>query len=236
MIFFPQSLSPYVSMSSTEFLLTLQYTAGWKQYIHSFCNRNTSVKVLTDHPTITTTTTKIHFPMSRLKIKMDGWTLSAKRGSTAPYLHQLHLPLTHLYLGWVSARGLLHRAGPEVQRTCKQPSAISLTECLGNQREASYSQNDRKDLFPQSGQGHSSLVCVSLWDQQQFPCPTQGGPLGCAIDGQTLLALQQLQLLSHHPVGMILSKWTPRWAVKRSLQTWPNSVWIPAGCLREDQL
>lgn len=151
MIFFPQSLSPYVSMSSTEFLLTLQYTAGWKQYIHSFCNRNTSVKVLTDHPTITTTTTKIHFPMSRLKIKMDGCTLSAKRGSTAPYLHQLHLPLTHLYLGWVSARGFQHRAGSEVQRTCKQPSAISLTESLGNQREASYSQNDCKDLFPSLG-------------------------------------------------------------------------------------
>lgn len=44
-----------------------------------------------------------HFPMSRLKIKMDGSTLSVQRGSTALYQHQLHLPRAHLYLGWVSA-------------------------------------------------------------------------------------------------------------------------------------
>lgn len=69
------------------------------------------------------------------------------------------------------------------------------------------------------------------------PGPDSGWTPGiCNRWPKTLLALKQLQLLSHHPVGMILSKWTPRWAVKRSLQTWPNSVWIPAGCLREDQL
>lgn len=43
--------------------------------------------------------------MPRLKIKMDGSTSAVKKGSTTPYLHQLHLPHTHFYLGWVSASG-----------------------------------------------------------------------------------------------------------------------------------